>query len=184
MMKAWILVLPFLALLAGCAPFSVRYDYDARASFAGYRTWAWAPEGERPKAKVPNDPIMDRRVHRLVDQALGARGFQPAQGAPADFLVAYRPVYQDRVVQTYTEMGPAWGYGWGRPWGYGSAIEEVQRFREGTIVLEILDARSGQVVWQAAAEGALNGLDSPQDAEEQVGEAVRKMLEHFPPPVK
>jgi hypothetical protein len=81
-------------------------------------------------------------------------------------------------------MGPAWGYGWGRPWGYGPAagFTEVQAYREGSIVLEVVDNKTNQLVWQAVAEGALSGLSDPRDAEEQVSLAVKKLLEKFPPP--
>jgi hypothetical protein len=133
------------------------------------------------------NPIMNRRVRRLVEQELTTRGYRRETSGTPDFLVAYYPVWQDRLVQTYTAVGPAWGYGWGmRPWGYGygfgTGFAEVQRYREGSIVLEVLDPRTRQVVWQAVAEGALTDLRDPQDAEEQVGLAVRKMLAKFPPP--
>jgi hypothetical protein len=32
------------------------------------------------------------------------------------------------------------------------------------------------------ADGALTGIEDPQDAEERVTLAVKKMLENFPPP--
>jgi hypothetical protein len=146
-----------------------------------------------PPARPGNRPgtaanlIMDRRVRRLVEQELGARGYQLVPAGKADFLVAYYPVYQDRVVATYTDLGTAWGPGWGwRPWGWGvgGGMQEVQHYREGSIVLEVLDPRTRQVVWHAVGEGALNDLRTPQDAEEQVGEAIRRMLGKFPPPPK
>ncbi len=131
--------------------------------------------------------LMDRRVRRLVEQELGARGYRLVPAGEADFLVAYYPVYKDRIVATYMDLGPSWGYGWGwRPygWGVGGGMQEVQHYREGSIVLEVLDPRTRQVVWHAVGEGALTDLRTPQDAEEQVGEAIRKMLGKFPPPPK
>jgi len=230
---------PVLALLAGCAGVTVRYDYDRGAPFTAYKTFSWyegaapaagpvpAPPGPPeeqeppppeqlppapeqlppppgqappPPAQVPPPPpqagnrpgvpanaIMDRRVRRLVEQELTARGYHLVNAAEADFLVAYYPVYQDRLVSTYTTLGPAWGYGWGwRPYGWGvsGGIQEVQRYREGSIVLEVLDPRTHQMVWHAVGEGALTGLRDPQDAEEQVGGAIHKMLGKFPPPPK
>jgi len=146
------------------------------------------PGAAMTRAERALNPIMDRRVRRLVEQELAAKGCRRDPKAP-DFLVAYYPVWHDRLVQTYTAVGPAWGYGWGmRPWGYGygfgTGFAEVQHIREGSIVLELLDPRTRQVVWQAVAEGALTDLRDPQDAEEQVGLAVRKMLANFPPPPK
>lgn len=178
-------LVPALALLAGCSAFSVRYDFDPHANFSTFKTYGWYMAGAKAKGKIDGtgNPIMDSRVRRILERELSARGFQ-RQDADPDFLLTYYPVYRDRFVQTYTSMGPAWGYGWGRPWGYGPAagFTEVQAYREGSIVLEVVDNKTNQLVWQAVAEGALSGLSDPRDAEEQVSLAVKKLLEKFPPP--
>jgi len=179
-------LVPALALLTACNGFSVHYDFDRSAGFAGYKTFEWFQPGPGgPKPAVPENPIMDRRVRRIVEQELAAKGLRREPGGEPDLKLACYPVYRNRVVQTYSGMGPGWGWGWGmRPWGYGPAFgfQETRSYREGTIVLEMVDARSSQMVWQGAAEGALTGLRDPQDAEEQVTAAVRKLLEKFPPP--
>ena len=197
MRRSWLraALIPALGLLAGCSAIPVTYDYDRGTAFAAMHTYRWftpaAPAGAGtspanplpPRAAGAANPIMDRRVRRIVDRELAARGFHPAEGSP-DLLVACYPVFHDRIVQTYTGLGPAWGYGWGwRPWDYGVAggFVEVQRYREGSLALEMIDPKSNQVVWHAMAEGALTGLRNPEDAEEQVGLAVHKMLERFPP---
>ena len=128
---------------------------------------------------------MERRVRRAVEAELAARGYRLEPAGETDFLVTTYPVYRDRLVQSFTAMGPAWGYGWGPRWGYGfaSGFQEVQRFREGSLVLEVRDRKTNQLVWQAAAEGALTDLQDPEDADRQVALAVRKMLEKFPPPL-
>jgi len=175
-------LVPVLALLAGCAGFYVKYDFDPHANIASYKTYDWNPAAAKVKAQGVNNPIMERRVRRIVEAELAARGFQPAPAGDPDFLLACYPAYRDRVIQTYTAMAPAWG--WGRPWGYGvsSGLVQAETYREGSIVLEVADAKNGQMVWQAVAEGALNGIQDPRDAEEQVTLAVKKMLARFPPP--
>ena len=69
-------------------------------------------------------------------------------------------------------------------WGYGPAagFQDIQQFKEGSIVLEVVDNKTNLMIWQAVAEGALTGLLDPQDAEEQVTRAVQMMLAKFPPP--
>ena len=54
-------------------------------------------------------------------------------------------------------------------------------YKEGTIVIEIVDFKSNQLIWQGAAVGALTGLSSPEDADEVVPKAVRDILSKFPP---
>jgi hypothetical protein len=172
-------LVPALALLAGCSNFYVKYDYDPHARFQAFKTYDWYAASTKGKADS-NNPIMDRRVRRIVEREMAAKGFRRQEAGAPDFLLTYYPVYRSRIVQSYTAMGP----GWGRPWGYGvgSGFQEVHAFREGSMVLEVVDNKSNLMVWQAVADGALTGLDDPQDAEEQVTLAVRKMLARFPPP--
>jgi hypothetical protein len=176
---------PALVLLAACSPFNVRYDFDRGAAFSAYHSYDWFPPDPKAKAGAAENPIMERRVRRIVEQELAARGFRHEAGGNPDFRVACYPTYRERQVSTYTDLGPPWwGYGWGmRPWGYYPAVgfQETRSYREGSIVLEIIDFNSNQLVWKGAAEGALSGLEDPQDAEEQVAAAVRKLLANFPP---
>lgn len=51
----------------------------------------------------------------------------------------------------------------------------------GTIVIEIVDFKTNQVIWQGAAAGALTGLSNPEGADEVVPKAVRDILSKFPP---
>lgn len=188
-MKTWHAVaaaIPALVLLAGCVGYSVRYDYDPAAPFANLHTFSWyqadASAQERPDRV--NDSIMDRRVRRLVEAELTARGYQRVSEGTPDFLVAYHPVFRDRVVASTIPADPWWGYGWDRPWLYGppAGFTELEVYREGSLVLDLVDARNHRLIWQAVAEGALTGFRDPQDAEEQLGRTVKKMLERFPPP--
>ena len=177
--------LPALVLLAGCVPFTVRHDYDPSANYAALNTFDWYAASPRAKGRSDGveNPIMDRRVRRIVERELAAKGFALQKTGEPDFLLTYYPVYQDRVVATYTTVGPAWGWGY-RPWGYGPAagFQDIQQFKEGSIVLEVVDNKTNLMIWQAVAEGALTGLLDPQDAEEQVTRAVQMMLAKFPPP--
>ena len=100
--------------------------------------------------------------------------------ADPDFLVTYYPIVQNRKVRTTVRSGWGWGY---RPFhgGVGVSSSQVRNYKEGTIVIEIVDFKSNQMIWQGAANGALTGLDNPEDANEVVSRAVRDILAKFPP---
>jgi len=183
-MQMRLFVPPALALLCvACAPYNVRYDYDSRTDYAAFKTFDWYASsrvGRVKDAKV-EDPIMDRRVAAAVEQELTARGFRREAAADPDFLVTYYPIYQEKKYRTAQHIG--WG-GWGfRPFGIGfsTTTSQLHTYKEGTIVLEILDFKTNQLVWKAAAEGALTELRTPEDADEVVNRAVKQMLERFPP---
>lgn len=175
-----------LAVLAGCTPYTVRYDYDSHASYASFKTWDWYAASKKAQGKSDgvNNPIMDRRVRAAVERELAAKGLKVEKSAEPDVLVTYYPVYRQGTVYTTTTVGTHFGY-W-RPWGYGVGTQftEARRYREGSIILEIVDNKTNQLIWQAVAEGALTGLTDPEDAEQQVSQAVNTMLSRFPPPRK
>jgi len=172
-----------LALLAACSSVRIRYDYDARANYASFKTYDWmaAPKRVKEKAKNVENPIMDRRVKGAIERELNAKGFRLEGSADPDFLVTYYPVYKERAVRTTTHMGMGWGY---RPWWglhTGTTMSQVHTYQEGTIVVEIVDFKTNQLIWHGAAVGALTGLETPEDAEEVVAREVRRLLEGFPP---
>lgn len=174
-------------LLTGCAPYTIKYDVDPGADFRAYRTFEWYAASRRARGQTKGqanggNEIMDRRVRQAVERQLVAKGYAPvAASAEPDFLVTYYPIYRDRRVRTTTSVGVGGGWRY-RPWGYGvgARFSEVRHYKEGTIVVEVVDGRSNQLVWQGAAVGALTALDDPQEAQEQVARAVADMLEKFP----
>lgn len=180
------LLLPLALLVTACSSYSVKTDYDRSAPYASYKTFDWYAASARAKAQArgTENPIMDRRVKAAVERELAAKGYKLETRAEPDFLVTYYPVYRNRKSHVRTTVGVGLG-GWRRPWGYGVGTRfttgEALHWKEGTIVLEVVDGKSNQLVWQAVAEGALTGLDHPEEAEAQVAKAVKDLLERFPP---
>ncbi len=168
-----------LLLLGACSSYNVTYDYDVTASFAKYKTFDYYTS---KKGTGGTTTLMDKRVRAAVEKELQAKGFMMETKADPDFLVTYYPIVHERRYRTTTHMG--WGWGWGyRPFygGMGTTMSEVHSYQEGTIVIEIVDFKSNQLVWQGAAAGALTGLNNPEDADEVVPRAVHDILAKFPP---
>lgn len=177
-----------LVLFTACSSYAVKTDYDPAITYASYKTFDWYAASKRAKGKGSGtDPLMDKRVRTSVQAVLEAKGFRQDTVAEPDFLMTYYPIYENKKYRTTTSFGG--GYGWGRRhWGYGAgtrfSTSQVHKYREGTIILEIVDSKSNQLVWQGAAEGALTNLDNPEDAQEQINKAVRDLLANFPPGLK
>ena len=169
-------LLPLL-LLGACTGYSVNYDYDVTASFARYKTFDYYTS---KKGTGGTTSLMDKRVRAAVEKELQAKGFAMETKADPDFLVTYYPIVHERRYRTTTRMGWGWGY---RPFygGIGTSTSQVHTYQEGTIVIEIVDFKTNQMIWQGAAAGALTGLNSPEDADEVVPKAVRDILAKFPP---
>ena len=98
-----------LMLLArGAAAQDVNYDYDQRANFAAYRTYAWV--GGTTLA----DDLNHARIVAAVDRQLAAKGLArvDSTGNP-DVLVVYRVgLSQDLEINGYDNR---WAVPYGRP---------------------------------------------------------------------
>ncbi|BDU73922.1 DUF4136 domain-containing protein [Mesoterricola silvestris] len=171
-----------LALSLGCAGPEIRFDYDARANYQAYQAYDWYAA---PKAAAGN-PILDNRVRRAVEAELAQRGFRRETSADPQFLVTYYPAFAARR-RSRGAVSIGLGMG-GGPVGLGLGLAAPLGARSSgqvtSIVLEIKDFKTSQLVWKAAAEDVLDGSESPEDADAAVTEAVRKMLKRFPPTSK
>ena len=170
-----------MTLLLACADPSIHYDYDAKTPFSSYQSYAWqmAPQGTG-RAEAFDNAIVSGRVQRAVEAELGAKGFRQDRDSPSpDFLVTYYPLREpSRSQQVHLGLGVGMG-----PLGSGGGAPIGDPHREAVagIVLEIQDFRSRTIIWRATAEGALQGSDSPEEADTDVNAAVHNMLKRFPP---
>ena len=172
---------PALLLLTACAS-PVRYDYDVSHDFSRYKSFDLYAPGKRGRNQGEEATLMDKRIRAAVAAELQTKGFAREEVADPDFLVACYPIYRTRHYRTTTRVGIGGG-GWHRPWGYrvGTSFSQVHNYREGTLVIEIVDTRTNQLVWRGADEGVLTGLDDPERANDAVASAVKDTLAKFPP---
>ncbi|MFQ5602982.1 MAG: DUF4136 domain-containing protein [bacterium] len=162
----------FLFSLMSCSPVSVRTDYDREVNFTKYKTFKWMPNPKkRDRKSVPKGSLLDRRIRRAVERELEAHGFVVKESGKTDAVLAYHIGVQHKVDVNTT------GYGYGR-WGYRGRSVHVHRYKEGTIVLDIVDPEMKQLIWRGAAVGVIKRMDA---SEEKINEAIQKVLEKYPP---
>ena len=66
----------------------------------------------------------------------------------------------------------------GSQYGRCHRIKQVN-YREGTLILDFIDAHTGEQVWRGAAVGVLENL-APEEADARIEEAVRLIFGKFP----
>jgi hypothetical protein len=156
-----------------CSTMRVNVDYDQDADFSQYKTYRWV--SHKPRVKPPrliDHTLLEKRIKNAADAELGAKGFVKAMGDEPDFLVAFHIGAQNKVDVTH------YGYRYGPRGRWWGRHTEVHRYKEGTLILDIVDASSKQLIWRGSARDAVH---RPQDLDEKLIEAVQKILEEFPP---
>jgi hypothetical protein len=170
-------------VLAACTTLRVGSDHDPTASFTRYHTYVWMP----PRTKIYEslNPLVVQRAHDAIQGALSAKGYELASNtAEADFVVDFTIGSRERTdVRSYpAPYGGPWlrggSYWWGAPY-WGSEVD-VRQYREGTIAIDIFDARSHRPAWHGWARKELTRADLEHSAG-SIREAVDSVLAQFPP---
>lgn len=157
-----------LSLLAigftSCSSVVVKSDFDESANFAQYKTFDFI-------AHRGGNPLNNKRIEAALEQELVAKGMQKQTAGKPDLLLAYHTNVKDKIdVDTY-------GYRYGR---YGRRVgtyTTVQRYKQGTLVVDLVDAEAKELVWRGWAQGEVNDSVS----KEKINDTVAKILAKYPP---
>jgi hypothetical protein len=180
-----ILVLP--ALVLGCSAYQVKTNYDAKVDFTKYKTFAFAPKLKANGQAVEVDELVHRRAQRAIEQDLRSKGFALAvPGAEPDLQVVTYPYYHQASSGSFTIGFGVGGMG-GGPRGASGAGMGVSTTKptglnlEGSLIIEILDARARLLIWQGVAEGNALPEGDPASADQRMEATVKATLAKFPP---
>ena len=165
--------------LGACSGMKITTDYNPETApnFSAYQTYAWLPQPIRRDARVYN-AITEDQVRRAVDNSLSAGGYRKLTSGAPDFLVAWTAAIEGKV--DVTMVNGYYGYGY-RGWGAWSAEPMVREYDEGTLILDVIDAESRELVWRGVAQAKVSQNSSPDQRGRRINEAVGKILANFPP---
>lgn len=170
----WLLV---AASVHGCASPKVGYDFDRSVDFSAYQTYAWITAAqEATRDKRLDNSLIDARIRAAIDAHLRSKGYIATADEKPHFLVAYHVGMKDLIKGSSTQ-----NYIGDRAHGTYTTLSDVQPYKEGTLLIDIVDADSRQLVWQASASAEVEEGLTPRERDERVNGIVRAMLSHFPP---
>ncbi len=171
--RALMLILAVAAWPAVAAAQKVSTDFAANTDFSKYKTYQVMQGKSRPAS-----PLADGKIQAAIDKQLSARGWQRAADGQADVVIVYNVATQQ--MQTLNTFYDGFGGGpWGWRGGMGSATTTSSTYTEGTLILDMFDAKAKEAFWRGTATGTLS--DKPQKNEEKVNKALEKMFKKFPP---
>ena len=154
------------ALTTGCSTIQVESDYDRQVDFSKYTTYRWIPHVKGTEDNpLMRDPLIESHVRSAVDAELAGKGFRKIDEGHPDFLVAWYFTSRNRVDVTHY-------------YGYWHPYTDVYRYREGTLILDMVDRADKELIWRGWATGVLEERGKLND---QIKYSVRKLLDRFPP---
>ena len=88
-----------------------------------------------------------------------------------------------KTLETFYDGFSGGGWGWRGFGGYGNSFGDSTTtehdYKEGTLVVDIFDAKLKQLIWRGSAEDALS--ESAAKNEKNLDKGVAKMFKEFPP---
>lgn len=162
-------ILTLVTILTGCASTEVRSYLARGADLHSYRTYNWQPIGPTPTGdpRLDNNRFFEQRVQAAVDEQLAGIGFEKT--ASPHFLVHYHASVTQEITVSPDE--------------HGVACEECRPevYDQGTLLIDLVDARTGLLAWRGWATGGIDGvIDDQEWMEQRIDEAVARIMRDFP----
>jgi Domain of unknown function (DUF4136) len=144
-------------------------DYDHNANFSNYKTYSWG--------KVDTaDSLWDQRVKQAVDSQLAAKGWTQVPSGGDVMVNAFRKSRSERTLNTFYDGFPG-GWRWG---GFGGeATTTVDTYKVGTLLIDMFDANSKNLIWRGKATDTLSS--NPDKDIKKLDSEVHDLFKHFPP---
>jgi hypothetical protein len=167
------IAVPLIAALFLCGTAlsqDARYNAMPGTDFSKYHTYKWiAIEG----GSHPNQ-IVDAEVKQAVDAQLATKGLTKVDTDNADLYVGYQ------VAVDQQKQWNAYGMGGGVRWG-GMATATSTTLDVGTLVLDMYDPATKQLVWSGNVTKTLDPSANQEKNEKNLNKAMEKLLKHYPP---
>lgn len=177
------LIIATLSLGMMTSSAQIHVDFNKEVNFKQYKTFRFEPGTVIRKLGVrdTDNTFMNQYIDKAVTKDLIAKGLTPSSNHP-DLVITYLAGAREKQqVQNYMN-GPGFYpysgfYGFGGWWGPGWNNFWVRNYEEGTIIIDVYDAKKAQLVWRAYAVSSINKFNEEQFVQKQ----VNKSFKHFPP---
>jgi hypothetical protein len=154
----------------------VKTDYDRSADFGRYKTYSW----EKVKTQ---DPLNVERIKNAVNADLAAKGWSQVNSGGDISIMAMEITHDQQTLNTfYDGFGGGWGwrrFGGGGFGGLGEATTRTETYKVGTLVVDLFDSRTKQLVWRGNSSDTLSNNSNKNI--QNLDKDVAKMFKQFPP---
>jgi len=170
-------------LISACSPqLKVTTDYDKAVNFTQYKTYAI--DTLRISSSVSQ--LNQTRIVNAVKQQMTAKGF--TESANPDMLVHVSAIVKNK--QSMSSTTDYYGYGgYYRPYGWGGGMGStgyttynVTEYKEGSLIIDLVDAKTKNLVWEGIGNKEIDA--SPSDPDAAITAAVTKIMADYPPGAK
>lgn len=159
----------------------VTVDYDKNTDFTKYKTYSflgWQDDLDQ----LLND-FDKKRFRDAFQSEMDKRNLKGVESGGDMAFSIYLVVDQKTSTTAYTNYygGVGRGYrrgGWGWGGGYATTNYSESDYLQGTLVFNVFDEESKELVWQGVATKTVT--ENPDKREKTIPKAVSKLMKKFP----
>ena len=157
----------------------VKTDYDRTANFSQYKTYSW-------QGVHTENPLWVDRIKTAVNAALAAKGWTQVESGGNVSIMAMEINQTHKNLDTYYDSFGG-GLGWGRRFGgwgdgFGESTTTEDTYRVGTLVIDLFDTNSKNLIWRGSLSDALS--NNANKNIKNLDKGVEKLFNRFPPEAK
>ncbi len=164
-------------LLSGCSSSPNIYsNVDPEADFSRFSSYGFV---ENPATNNQDYESLETSFLKVaVAQHMDRRGY--SYSSDPDIRINFY-LHTEEKLRTYSTPVAHGYYGYRdyNSWGGYTAETQVQQYTQGTLNIDLVDARGGKMIWEGVATGTLTDRDV-QNMEQTLDAAVAQIFEQFP----
>ena len=199
------LIVLIISGLSACTSYDYYTAAINKTNLSSYHTFAWMPPANSGDKRMANSEA-DAKIKDAATSALVAKGLRLSQRNP-DLVVSYTnkvgrgartnyysPNYYGGYYGGWGGYYGGWGgfglgFGWGgwyRPYYYaygapfaygGPTYSEKEHFKEGTLIIDLIDPRTRRIVWRGFGVGEVH--KNPQKNIDDLPKVVNGLLDQL-----
>jgi len=162
-------------VLSGCATMRVSSHVERGLDFSQYRTFDWGPRDALPVGdpRLDKDPFFRDQVEGAIERQMAARGFErSAISESPDVRIHYHASINQRLDVREDRNGNC---------DNDDCPGRVIEYEAGTLVVDIVDARTDRLIWRGWAQDSVEGVPGNRDRlRRTIDEGVTRMFERLP----
>lgn len=173
------------AALVGCATGPKIHTVQAPGvDLSTYQTFAFVDPLGTDRAGYAS--LISQQLKFSSSRELELRGMTFVDDVTeADLLINFYADLDERI-RTRTVQDPFYGpgfydyrYGYYSPWPTYSTRTEVESYSEGTLIIDLIDAASNEMVWEGVARNTVTSK-TRREAAKHIDAAVARLFSNFP----
>lgn len=172
----WIILL----IAQACSPFTKVYsEEEPGVRLSKYHTFNWLSDAQTQKGNAGTAWLTvgaQAQIRSAVEEQMLRYGFKPCDEKP-DLMLHYHVVLRNEVLFMHDMACSPLNEGPGQ-YNRCNRVQAVH-YREGTLLIDLIDTKNGNQVWRGAAVSVLDGM-KPDEVDARIKTAVKAIFKKFP----